>query len=174
MSHPQDEVYQASIDSPESFWAEQASHLHWHKPPSSILRRYTKTIPASSSSSSSSSSSEGEEKEASISHDHWEWFADGDISTCYNCVDRHVLAGHGDAPAVFYDSPVTGTKQRITYAELLREVEVFAGVLRDEGVRKGDVVLVYSEFCYPIYLCFLIFSVDVRVAATTTTTTIIN
>lgn len=146
MSHPQDEVYQASISSPESFWAEQAAQLHWHKPPSTILRKYQKTF---SSSSSSSISNLGQNKQI-ISHDHWEWFADGEISTCYNAVDRHVLAGNGDAPAIFYDSPVTQTKQRITYAELLSEVEVFAGVLRDEGVRKGDVVLVYSEllFCF--------------------------
>ena len=44
------------------------------------------------------------------------------------------------------DSPVTNTKQRITYKELLTEVEIFAGVLRQEGVKKGDVVLVYSKF----------------------------
>lgn len=126
MSHPQDALYQASLASPESFWAHQAAELHWHKAPSTVLRKYTKTLPKSD-----------------ISHDHWEWFPDGEISTCYNCVDRHVLAGHGDHPAIFYDSPVTNTKQRITYAELLHEVETFAAVLRDEGVRKGDVVLVY-------------------------------
>lgn len=126
MSHPQDNLYASSLGSPESFWAHQASHLHWHKPPSTILRRYTKTLP-----------------ESNVSHDHWEWFPDGEISTCYNCVDRHVLAGHGDAPAIFYDSPVTATKQRITYAQLLADVETFAAVLRDEGVRRGDVVLVY-------------------------------
>ena len=40
-----------------------------------------------------------------------------------------------------YDSPVTNTKQRITYSQLLDEVEVFAGVLREEGVKKGDVVM---------------------------------
>lgn len=155
MSHPQDEVYQASIDSPESFWAEQASHLHWHKQPSSILRKYTKTLrsPQQAEASSSSSSSD-KKREPKISHEHWEWFADGEISTCYNAVDRHVLAGHGDAPAILYDSPVTGTKQRITYAELLKEVKVFAGVLRDEGVRKGDVVLVYSESFSQIHIHF--------------------
>lgn len=126
MSHPQDDLYASSLSSPESFWAHQASYLHWHKAPSTTLRKYTKTLP-----------------ESNISHDHWEWFPDGEISTCYNCVDRHVLAGHGESPAIFYDSPVTGTKQRITYAQLLDEVETLAAVLRDEGVRKGDVVLVY-------------------------------
>lgn len=79
------------------------------------------------------------------SHDHWEWFPDGEISTAYNCVDRHVLAGNGDKVAVIWDSPVTNSKQKITYKELLDEVSVFAAVLREEGVKKGDVVLVYSK-----------------------------
>lgn len=52
-------------------------------------------------------------------------------------------AGHGDQPAILYDSPVTNTKQRISYAELQDEVSAFAAVLRDEGVGKGDTVLVY-------------------------------
>ncbi|KAM7221081.1 hypothetical protein V8F06_003466 [Rhypophila decipiens] len=124
-SHPQDEVQHHSLNDPESFWAEQASHLHWHKKPSKVLAHVTKDL------------------KSGISHDHWEWFPDGEISTCYNCIDRHVLAGHGDNPAILYDSPVTNTKQRITYKELLNEVEIFAAVLRQEGVKKGDVVLVY-------------------------------
>ncbi|KAK4219150.1 hypothetical protein QBC37DRAFT_151909 [Rhypophila decipiens] len=124
-SHPQDEVQHHSLNDPESFWAEQASHLHWHKKPSKVLAHVTKDL------------------KSGISHDHWEWFPDGEISTCYNCIDRHVLAGQGDNPAIFYDSPVTNTKQRITYKELLNEVEIFAAVLRQEGVKKGDVVLVY-------------------------------
>jgi propionyl-CoA synthetase len=60
-------------------------------------------------------------------------------------VDRHVLAGNGDETAIIWDSPVTGTKTKTTYEELLKEVETFAGVLRDEGVKKGDVVLIYSK-----------------------------
>ncbi|KAI3398207.1 hypothetical protein diail_9684 [Diaporthe ilicicola] len=126
MSHPQDQLHASSLKDPESFWAQQASHLHWHKKPSTVLRKYTKSLPKSNKT-----------------HEHWEWFPDGEISTCYNCVDRHVEAGHGARPAILYDSPVTNTKQRISYAELLDEVEAFAAVLRDEGVGKGDTVLVY-------------------------------
>lgn len=126
MSHPQDQLHASSLADPESFWAEQASHLHWHKKPTTVLRRYTKALPRSHKS-----------------HDHWEWFPDGEISTCHNCVDRHVEAGNGGRPAILYDSPVTGTKQRITYAELLDDVEALAAVLRAEGVGKGDTVLVY-------------------------------
>ncbi|EON99890.1 putative amp-binding enzyme protein [Phaeoacremonium minimum UCRPA7] len=125
MAHPQDEVHHHSINDPETFWGQQAEHLYWHKKPSAVLKEYTKKL------------------DNGTVHDHWEWFPDGEISTCYNCVDRHVLEGNGDQPAILYDSPVTNTKQRITYKQLLEEVETFAGVLRDEGVKKGDVVLVY-------------------------------
>jgi propionyl-CoA synthetase len=130
-SHPQDEVQHNSISDPESFWAQQASHLYWHKKPSKMLSRTTKTL------------------ESGTSHDHWEWFPDGEISTCYNCLDRHVLTGRGDQIALIWDSPVTHTKEKYTYKKLLSEVETFAGVLRQEGVRKGDVVLIYSKLVYP-------------------------
>lgn len=125
--HPQDEVLRRSLEDPEGFWAHQAEHLHWHKKPSSALKVSKKTL------------------KGGITHDTWEWFPDGEISTCFNCVDRHVHDGKGDAPAIFYDSPVTNTKQTITYKQLLDEVEVLAGALREEGVKKGDVVLVYSK-----------------------------
>ncbi|TEY75875.1 hypothetical protein BOTCAL_0063g00070 [Botryotinia calthae] len=123
--HPQDEVQSQSLSDPQAFWAEQASHLHWHKPPTQILTEKTKTL------------------ESGTLHKHWEWFGDGEINTCYNCVDRHVLAGNGEETAIIWDSPVTGCKEKISYGRLLKEVEVFAGVLREEGVGKGDVVLVY-------------------------------
>ena len=130
--HLQNEVHRRSLADPESFWAHQAAQLHWHKPPTSILKRSTKTLSSSAGSG------------ATVQHPHWEWFGGGEISTCYNCVDRHVAAGRGDAPAIYYDSPVTGgTRQTVTYAQLLGEVEALAGALREEGVRRGDVVLLY-------------------------------
>ena len=67
------------------------------------------------------------------------------IRDSYNCVDRHVLAGHGDNVAIVWESPVTGVTEKYTYARLLDEVEVLAGVLREEGVQKGDIVIIYSR-----------------------------
>ncbi len=125
-SHPQDEVQNHSLSDPETFWKRQAEHLYWHKQPTKILSKFTKTL------------------KDGTSHDHWEWFPGGEISTCYNAVDRHVEAGNGDIVAIIWDSPVTKTKEKITYKQLQNEVEVFAGVLREEGVKKGDVVLIYS------------------------------
>ncbi|KEY68957.1 hypothetical protein S7711_04622 [Stachybotrys chartarum IBT 7711] len=124
-THLQDHILRDSLANPESFWAAQAEHLHWHKKPSTTLRRSTKNLASGAS------------------HDSWSWFPDGEISTCYNCLDRHVLAGNGDAVAVYYDSPVTKAKETYTYSRLLDEVEVLAGALREEGVRKGDVVMLY-------------------------------
>lgn len=125
--HPQDAVLAASLASPEAFWAHQASQLTWFKQPSSTLTQTTKHLP-----------------KLNVSHPHWSWFPDGELSTTYNCVDRHVDAGNGDNVAIIWDSPVTGQKEQITYRQLQEETQTLAGVLRAEGVRKGDVVLVYS------------------------------
>lgn len=127
--HVQDRVYQASISDPEGFWGAQAAHVHWHKKPDRVLERKTKTL------------------KSGARHGHWSWFPGGEISTTYNCVDRHVKNGNGSKLAICWDSPVTGRKEKFTYRQLLDEVETFAGVLREEGVRKGDVVLIYSKFC---------------------------
>lgn len=121
----QDSVQRASLEDPETFWDKHAKELYWHKPYSSVLRRQTKKL------------ADG------ITHPHWSWFPDGEISTTYNCIDRHVKAGNGDKVAMIWDSPVSNSKEKYTYSQLLEEVEIFAGVLREEGVKKGDVVLVY-------------------------------
>lgn len=124
--HIQDQVYAAAVKDPEQFWSRQAQSLHWHKKPSKAFQRSEKHL-----------------KKSNVSHEHWKWFPDGEISTTYNCVDRHVHNGLGQQTAIVYDSPVTNTKERYTYSQLLEEVETLAGVLREEGVRKGDVVLIY-------------------------------
>lgn len=71
------------------------------------------------------------------------WFADGVLNTCHNCLDRHVNAGHGDAIALTYDSPVTNTLNSFTYAELLDETGRVAAMLAGLGVGKGDRVVIY-------------------------------
>ncbi|KAK5326714.1 hypothetical protein LTR93_003577 [Exophiala xenobiotica] len=121
----QDAVQHASLSSPEQFWDRHAKELHWHKPYTTVLKRQTKKL------------------QDGTTHPHWSWFPDGEISTTYNCLDRHVEAGNGDKMAMIWDSPVSGSKEKFTYSQMLKEVEILAGVLREEGVRKGDVVLIY-------------------------------
>ncbi|KAJ5218337.1 uncharacterized protein N7498_000436 [Penicillium cinerascens] len=125
MAHPQRAALERSLTDPETFWSGHAERLHWHRKPTRALTRQSKTLPSG------------------VQHEHWSWFPDGEISTTYNCVDRHVAGGRGDQVAIIWESPVTQTTEKYTYAQLLDEVEVLAGVLREEGVRKGDVVIIY-------------------------------
>jgi len=71
------------------------------------------------------------------------WFSDGVCNTCWNAVDRHVLAGRGEQAAIIYDSPLAGQKRAITYHRLQVETQVLAAILRNFGVAKGDRVILY-------------------------------
>lgn len=118
---PQDVAHAHSISDPTSFWDSHARKLHWDTPYTTPLVCSPPSRPA------------------------WTWFPGGRISTTFNLVTRHVLSGNGDATAIIWDSPVTGSKRKISYRELQEEVEVLAAVLRERGVGKGDRVLIYSK-----------------------------
>ena len=109
--------YTKSIQDKEAFWKEKSSLIHWFKEPQKIL----------------SKSEEG----------LYRWFEGGSLNTCYLAVDFHVENGRKNQVALIYDSPVTHTKQKFTYADLLREVSIFAGVLHEKGIKKGDRVVIY-------------------------------
>jgi propionyl-CoA synthetase len=85
------------------------------------------------------------------------WFSDGLLNTCYNCIDRHVEGERGEQAALIYDSPVTGSKQTLTYRDLQQRVSLFSGALRELGVEKGDRVLIYMpmvpEALIAMYAC---------------------
>jgi len=111
------EEFLRSLADPDRFWGEAAKDIDWYKAPTVVL---------------------GASKAP-----FYQWFPDGVLNTCFNALDRHVRDGRGEQAALIYDSPVTGTKRTYTYAELLAEVELFAGVLRGLGVDKGDRVIIY-------------------------------
>src|SRR5206468_2640634 len=71
------------------------------------------------------------------------WFPDARCNACFNALDRHVEAGRGDQVALYYDSPVTGTKRAISYRDLLGETETLGAVLTDLGVVAANRVLIY-------------------------------
>ena len=110
-------TYKHSIENPEEFWGDAASKLEWQKPWQRVLD--DSDVP------------------------FYEWFSGGEINTCHNALDRHCAAGRGAQTALVYDSPVTGTARRFTYEELRDEVARFAGALRNQGVGKGDRVIIY-------------------------------
>lgn len=112
-----EDEYGASIHQPETFWSDKARQLDWFRFPTTILSQDENGIDR--------------------------WFADGTMNTCHMALDVHVRNGRGDQVAIYYDSPVTANKRAITYAELTEEVATFAGCLQQQGVAKGDRVLIY-------------------------------
>ena len=110
-------VYNSWKNDPEAFWMTAADAIDWVTKPSKAL--FADRAPL------------------------YEWFSDSEVNTCYNAVDRHVLNGRGDQTAIIYDSPMTGTKYSITFSELLEKVSVLAGALTNNGISKGDRVIIY-------------------------------
>ncbi|MGP9502463.1 AMP-binding protein [Specibacter sp. AOP5-B1-6] len=109
--------YQRSISDPDGFWLQAAEAVDWVVPPK-----------------------QAHNKEQSP---RGRWFADGELNTCYNALDRHVEAGRGGQPALIHDSAMQGAQRVYSYAELTELTARFAGVLRAQGVGKGDRVLIY-------------------------------
>src|SRR6476661_2501852 len=70
------------------------------------------------------------------------WFVGGSLNVSYNCLDRHVAAGHGDQVAYHWEGE-PGDTRTITYAQLLEEVQRTANALTSLGIRKGDRVNIY-------------------------------
>ncbi len=111
------EVYNSWKANPEAFWMEQAKAIDWIKPPSRALNADNAPL--------------------------YEWFTDAQVNACYNAVDRHVENGRGDQTAIIYDSPITGKKGKTSFAELQSQTASLAGALRDQGITKGDRVIIY-------------------------------
>jgi len=111
------EVYAYAQRDPQGFWGEAAHDIDWYEPAKKVF-----------------------DPDAGV---YGRWFTGASCNTCYNAIDRHVARGRAGQPAIIYDSPVTGVKRAITYAELLDEVRTLAAVLQDFGVGKGDRVILY-------------------------------
>ncbi|EGC34191.1 hypothetical protein DICPUDRAFT_80061 [Dictyostelium purpureum] len=110
--------YKYSIQNPISFWDEVAKqNIIWDKP-------YETTY---------------ESKE----NNNDEWFKGGLINTCYNVLDKHIANGKGEETAFIHEIPLKGITKKITYQELYEKVCKFSSGLKELGVKKGDVILVY-------------------------------
>ncbi|ENM5914143.1 acetate--CoA ligase [Vibrio mimicus] len=112
-------MYQQSITDPEGFWGEQGKIVDWIKP-------FTKV------------------KSTSFDPGHIDirWFEDGTLNISANCIDRH-LATRGDQVAIIWEGDDPAQDKTLTYKQLHQEVCRFANALKEQGVRKGDVVCIY-------------------------------
>ena len=118
MANPYEVAHARSLSDPNGFWGDIAQKIDWVKPWDKVLDDSNPPF--------------------------YRWFAGAECNTCYNAVDRHVKNGRGDQAALIYDSPMTGEAAKTyTYADLKDEISRFAGVLRANGVGKGDRVIIY-------------------------------
>jgi acetyl-CoA synthetase len=111
-------MYDRSIADPEGVWEEQAhKELDWFHPFSKV-------------------------REFEWEWGQAQWFLNGRLNVCHNCVDRHAST-RGSQIAIIWESDTPGEGRTIDYRELQREVCRLANVLRHRGIRKGDRVAIY-------------------------------
>jgi acetyl-CoA synthetase len=111
------ELYREADQDRLAFWAKQANRLSWATPFTEVL----------------------DWSEAPFA----KWFADGKLNVAYNCVDRHVEAGHGDRVAIHWEGEPVGDSRSLTYADLQTEVCKAANALTGLGLVAGDRVAIY-------------------------------
>jgi propionyl-CoA synthetase len=111
------EVYAAWRSDPEAFWAEAAQEIDWFRPWDKVF-----------------------DPDQGV---YGRWFVGAECNTCHNALDRHVEGGRADQVAIVHDSAITGTVTRFTYRQVKAEVEALAAILQDQGVAKGDRVILY-------------------------------
>jgi acyl-coenzyme A synthetase/AMP-(fatty) acid ligase len=109
--------YQQSLEEPEKFWLEQAKAIDWFVPPKKGLTKDEQGF--------------------------YRWFEGAKLNTSYLAVDYHVKNGRGEQLALIYESPVSYVSNTYTYQELLSEIELLAGLLQKQGIKKGDTVIIY-------------------------------
>ncbi len=128
------EAYQAqyaeSIQDPEAFWATIAERLTWYQKWHTI-------------------------REYDFVNAEIKWFDGGTLNACYNCLDRHVAAGYGDATAIIWEGNDPSEDKTFSYSELLAEVKKFANVLKAQGVEKGDRVCIYLQMIPELAIAML-------------------
>jgi len=126
-------LYKASVDDPETFWAEHGKRIDWSTPFGTV--KDTSFEPGNISI---------------------KWFADGKTNVAVNCIDRH-LETRGDQTAIIWEGDDPNESKHITYRQLHSEVGRMANVLRNRGVAKGDRVTLYlpmiPEAAYAMLAC---------------------
>ena len=113
------EMYEASIEDPEGFWAEHGKRIEWMKP-------FTQVKDVS-----------WDPKDL-----HVRWFADGTLNVTESCLDRQ-LETRGDKPAIIWEGDEPDDSHTLTYRQLYHAVCRFSNVLKEMGVKKGDRVTLY-------------------------------
>ena len=124
------EIYDFSIKDPEGFWAEQAERITWFKKWNKVWN--------------------WDFNKADIS-----WYEGAELNACYNCVDRHVDNGHGNETALIWEGNDSSESKKLSYNDLLTEVQLAANSLKGLGVEKGDRVCIYMQMIPELTIALL-------------------
>lgn len=119
-------VHEQAARNPEGFWAEMAAQLDWFTPWERVL--------------------EWESPQA-------KWFTGGKLNVSYNCIDRHTKSWRRNKAAIWEGEP--GDERVLTYQDLYREVNQFANVLKNLGVKRGDRVTLYMPMIPELAIAML-------------------
>ena len=122
--------YAESIQDPEAFWATIAERLTWYQKWDTV-------------------------RDYDFINGEIKWFDGGTLNACYNCLDRHIEAGHGDATAIIWEGNDPSEDKTFSYTELLAEVNKFANVLKAQGIEKGDRVCIYLQMVPELAIAML-------------------
>ena len=115
------DIYQDSINDPEGFWSREAEkRIDWFQKWNTV-------------------------REFDFVNANIAWFKGAKLNASYNCLDRHVNAGHGDQTAIIWEGNDPNESRRFSYAAVLREVSKFANVLKSHNIQKGDRVCIYMQ-----------------------------
>ncbi len=122
--------YAESIQDPEAFWATIAERLTWYQKWNTV-------------------------RDYDFVNGEIKWFDGGTLNACYNCLDRHIEAGYGDATAIIWEGNDPSEDKTFSYSELLAEVKKFANVLKAQGIEKGDRVCIYLQMVPELAIAML-------------------
>ena len=114
-----EDMYGASIDDSEAFWAEHGKRIDWIKPYTKVRDVNFKTPGVSI-----------------------KWFYDGTLNASANCLDRH-LETRGDHTAIIWEGDDPADSEHVTYRDLHERVCRLSNAMKARGVKKGDRVTLY-------------------------------
>ncbi|KAM0068390.1 putative acetate--CoA ligase [Helianthus debilis subsp. tardiflorus] len=117
------EMYTRSIEDPAGFWSEMADGFYWKK-------KWGQQV-------------NSENLDITKGNIKIEWFMGGITNICYNCLDRNIESGNGEKIAIHWEGNDRGVDDSLTYNQLLDRVCQLANYLKENGVKKGDSVIIY-------------------------------
>ena len=114
------EEHKKSLKENDVFWSEKAERIEWFK-------KWKKV------------------SDIDFTLPKIEWFIGGKLNVSYNCIDRHIKNGKGDAIAFYWEGNDPSESKKLTYNQLYDKVCRFSNVLKNLNISKGDRVCLYMQ-----------------------------